>query len=161
MFPRLRHLPLLPALLCVLVPSVSLSQSALSLWDNVVDHPEFSEAELLRLAQFTKAELSLFETHLDLCQEVQPEGEDVFAEVKAHFEAIGAPVVEFLGRYSNEQLEALGVPNDDRFQVEIDQQSHMLRAEFPRLDDEWQRNSCADLRSAILAMEPKASVTRF
>ena len=123
--------------------------------------PHDVEAELVRLAQFAKAEMSLFETHLDICQQVQPESEEAFAAVKDRFEEVGAAVLEFLGRYGSAELEALGVPEDGRFVADTEQQRNMLRAEFPRLDEDTQRNACTDLRAAILNMEPKAPVTRF
>src|SRR5690606_633674 len=96
MLSRIRRPRLLLAVFGVLAPCAALSQSALTLWDSVVDHPDFSEAELLRIAQFARAEMTLFDTHLELCQQVQPESAEDFAALTTHFEEIGAPVLEFL-----------------------------------------------------------------
>src|SRR5690606_16967528 len=91
MSPRSALASLLFASCCSFLPAVSLAQnSAFSLWDQLVDHPDFSEAELLGLAQYVKAELSLFRFHLELCQQELPESEEAVEEVTARFEAIGA-----------------------------------------------------------------------
>lgn len=162
MLARSSLMPYLLAACMTLGGSAALAQnSAFSLWDQMVDHPDFSEAELLGLALYVKAELSLFDFHLELCQREQPESEEAFADLDARFDTIAAPLLEFLARYSDEELDNLGVPNDGRYQAGVDQERAILAREFPGLDDDWQKNTCSDLRASVRNMEPLAPVTRF
>jgi hypothetical protein len=154
------------SLLCILiasilVPSAYSQDSALSLWDDLVSNREIDESGLLAAAQISKAELLIMRLYIDVCQEVQPEQEGSFDSLTMHLDMAGKAIFDFLGRYSEEELEALGASSNNAAMKNYEQQKVEMPAQFSTMEEQWQLEFCTEIRIAVKEMTPKRQATQF
>ncbi len=153
---------------CLLIALIFLSfasplnaqDSVLYQWDDLVRDPKVDEVNLLQLAQVSSLELQMMALYAEVCQQFQPESEETAEKPKSHIFEIGKNVQEYLNRYTEEEIIALGIPNNrpqDFLELQKEEISKLIR-EYP---EDLQKSICSEYRTDILNTAPAAKVERF
>ncbi len=128
------------------------------MWNELVNSQELDEVELLQIAQTAQIELKTIEVFIDGCQETLPESEESATLLKTRLSASRENIIEFLNRYTPNEIEALGATINDRAQQLYEREKQMMTTEFEEYSADRQKGFCAEMRRAVLQLAPAIKV---
>ncbi len=135
--------------------------SALYYWNDIVQKPEMDEVELIQFAQQADIELLMLEHVAEVCQQFQPEAEESAEKLKNRIFDIGKNVREFLSKYTEEDIKALGATINKMFQENYELQKVEMPKVFSENGEDFQKNVCSEFRTGVLSIPIPVKVKRF